>query len=751
MSSAAYLPHKRAFNRVLFVLNFLFFFLLLFPYQASADVSSCEVTMSPSTTTRDTSTVFTFSIDSYSALDNPVWVKITRPSGNYTITNGTATNWSPSSNANDVTFTAGSPTLATSFSVYATTANSDVGAETWTISMSESAGGANAKNCTGSLSTSINGSSSVSPTPTPTSTPVPDTSAPVISNVTISGISDTTAKVSWETNESASALLSYGKSTSYGDTKTSSDLKTSHSFDLTGLASNTTYHGQIKSTDAANNQATSSDFTFATSSNTTTVTVTVETIVTPTPTATPLPDTTKPKVTLKTQLDKVFKNTPRIEGEASDNNALGTLEYSVDDGQNWAKIDQVDNPGSKKSNFSFIPYGLGDGDYLVKVRIKDTSNNEVVTASQKMIIDRLPPAVGGALFSIGPQILQTSSEGMLVSLAGLTSKLTFSAVGGPTSIMLNLKSLGGSQEIPLTQNIQTRLWSGNIVFPQPGIYTLEAASVDGAQNHTERDLQTIVVLPNGVISDPIGPVIGAQLSVFYFDAQYQQFRLWSAGQYGQENPQRSDELGRYQLLLPPGTYYIQITAAGVVPLKTNIFTLEQSTPITQDFLLRKKKGFQIGNLLVPFPDFGQNDVMMNMESISTRKDSEHELVGKEFPNFNFDGIDKNSLTGQPIVISVMSTWLPQLAQQLEALETAKEQEDVESLVIMSQNSSASVNVFAKRGGYGIPMIADPDGILIEPLHVTSLPTHYFLDRRGIVTRVMTGVLSTDELVKGREH
>jgi hypothetical protein len=67
------------------------------------------------------------------------------------------------------------------------------------------------------------------------------------------------------------------------------------------------------------------------------------------------------------------------------------------------------------------------------------------------------------------------------------------------------------------------------------------------------------------------------------------------------------------------------------------------------------------------------------------------------------------------------------------------------LVIMPQESSASVSVFAKQGRYQVEMVADPDGKLIEPLHLMNLPTHFFLNRKGVVTHVSTGVLTTQEV------
>ncbi len=93
-----------------------------------------------------------------------------------------------------------------------------------------------------------------------------DTTPPVLSSISSGGLTSTGATVSWTTNEASTTQIKYGTSSSYGTTTTlNSSLVTSHSVALSGLAASTTYHFEVISTDAAGNQAVSSDFTFTTS------------------------------------------------------------------------------------------------------------------------------------------------------------------------------------------------------------------------------------------------------------------------------------------------------------------------------------------------------------------------------------------------------------------------------------------------------------------------------------------------------
>jgi len=98
-------------------------------------------------------------------------------------------------------------------------------------------------------------------------TTTPDIIAPVISNVNVTGIAQTSATINWTTNEVSDSRVEYGTTTSYGSsTALNASLVTAHSQTLTGLTASTTYHYRVVSRDGAHNTATSSDATFTTSS-----------------------------------------------------------------------------------------------------------------------------------------------------------------------------------------------------------------------------------------------------------------------------------------------------------------------------------------------------------------------------------------------------------------------------------------------------------------------------------------------------
>lgn len=103
---------------------------------------------------------------------------------------------------------------------------------------------------------------------TPTATTTPDVVAPVISGITVSGVTTTSAIVAWTTNELANGNIYISTSTpmnlASSTTLGSVTFSTAHSFSITGLTANTTYYYVVKSADSAGNVATGAQQSFVT-------------------------------------------------------------------------------------------------------------------------------------------------------------------------------------------------------------------------------------------------------------------------------------------------------------------------------------------------------------------------------------------------------------------------------------------------------------------------------------------------------
>ena len=88
--------------------------------------------------------------------------------------------------------------------------------------------------------------------------PPPDETAPDISQIT-EAETDTTATISWATDEDSTGWVSYGNSADYSLSSMPSRLGKSHTVTLTNLTPSTVVHYQISAKDAAGNVANSED------------------------------------------------------------------------------------------------------------------------------------------------------------------------------------------------------------------------------------------------------------------------------------------------------------------------------------------------------------------------------------------------------------------------------------------------------------------------------------------------------------
>ncbi|HXE75012.1 MAG TPA: S8 family serine peptidase [Candidatus Xenobia bacterium] len=96
----------------------------------------------------------------------------------------------------------------------------------------------------------------------------PDATPPNIFAVTTSGISSTTALVTWQTDEPSTTQVEYGTTTAYGSSSPlDSSLTTSHAVMLSNLLAHTLYHYRVGSRDATGNQTTSDDFVLETTND----------------------------------------------------------------------------------------------------------------------------------------------------------------------------------------------------------------------------------------------------------------------------------------------------------------------------------------------------------------------------------------------------------------------------------------------------------------------------------------------------
>ena len=723
---------------------------------ARANISSCSGSVSPSVLKTNTSATLNFSVTN-SDSNAIVWVKISGPGG-FEITGGSSGGWTANLlSASAVSFTGSSiaPSSSQNFNVNVTTGGSPTSGG-FNIEVSDNGGGANAFSC-GSQTVTVSN----------------DTTPPVISNVVVSSITGSSATITWTTDEAANSKVNYGTSTSYGSSASDGGYVTSHSLNLTSLASGTTYHFQVVSADSVGNSSQTGDNTFTTAGSSPPAPS-----PSPTPTSTPAPnsgggsssgssssppqstpapapvvitDTTPATVTLYSDLSKPFKQLPVLSGMAADDQAVTRVDYSLDGGRNWLPA-RLSSPGAKQSLFSFGLGKLEDGNYSLRLRAFDPSSNVGYSGFYELIIDQIPPVVGPGLFSTGAQTIMPFG-GRLYVLSGVEQRLTLPSIGGAVEMEAIASSSGQLSDLPrfpLRRNNETNLWSGALKFDKAGDYTLAAQAVDGAGNRVREVLGSLSVLKDGQVLSPEGkPLANAKVEVFYYDQTLQNFLSWDGSPFSQENPQVTDSAGLYKLVLPPGRYFLQISTPNLRLLRTNIFELKEVTPVNSDFKLEARNGFRLGPFNLAWFDLNQSTVEIDPASQLTRQNAVPNSIEKYQSitklNLTDQGLDMAALDGRPTVISILNSWLPLAHDQLLELDKASS-DSLRTVVILPLESAASARTLKKIGGYSLQIYADPQGKILRLLNLQFTPVHLFLDREGVVKKVSSGLLKARELL-----
>lgn len=108
-----------------------------------------------------------------------------------------------------------------------------------------------------------------------------------------------------------------------------------------------------------------------------------------------------------------------------------------------------------------------------------------------------------------------------------------------------------------------------------------------------------VVDPEGYIYEKNGNketrIPEAKITLYRQNPETNQYEMWRAEDYQQENPQTTQTTGNYSFLVPEGKYYLLVTAKGYKDFKSDAFEVKEGEGIHNNIEIQSKYGF-IGKL-----------------------------------------------------------------------------------------------------------------------------------------------------------
>ncbi len=118
------------------------------------------------------------------------------------------------------------------------------------------------------------------------------------------------------------------------------------------------------------------------------------------------------------------------------------------------------------------------------------------------------------------------------------------------------------------------------------------SSIDyGGAVENKKDIKfTTLIDPEGYIYEKSGDkelrINNAVVSLYRFNND--KYELWSAGEFGQENPQITDTTGNYAFLVPAGTYYITVSVPNYYFFQGDAFSVAEGKEIHANIALKKE-------------------------------------------------------------------------------------------------------------------------------------------------------------------
>lgn len=110
------------------------------------------------------------------------------------------------------------------------------------------------------------------------------------------------------------------------------------------------------------------------------------------------------------------------------------------------------------------------------------------------------------------------------------------------------------------------------------------------------------------------------------------------------------------------------------------------------------------------------------------------------PDFTLRTLDGRRITlsdfrgKKAVFLDFWATWCPYCRQEMPTMEVLYRRFKPQALeiVAVSSDGAADVSAFIKAHRLTFPVVLDPGDAVAEKYQVTGVPTHYFIDRRGVI-------------------
>ncbi|MCZ2126437.1 MAG: TlpA family protein disulfide reductase [Anaerolineales bacterium] len=112
------------------------------------------------------------------------------------------------------------------------------------------------------------------------------------------------------------------------------------------------------------------------------------------------------------------------------------------------------------------------------------------------------------------------------------------------------------------------------------------------------------------------------------------------------------------------------------------------------------------------------------------------------------------LRGQAVLVNIWATWCPPCKAEMPAIQKVYEEYAQRGLVVLAVNSAfqddpAQIAPFREKYQLTFPILLDDAALVSRAYQARSLPSSYFIDRRGVISEVVVGGPMSEALLRAR--
>lgn len=117
------------------------------------------------------------------------------------------------------------------------------------------------------------------------------------------------------------------------------------------------------------------------------------------------------------------------------------------------------------------------------------------------------------------------------------------------------------------------------------------------------------------------------------------------------------------------------------------------------------------------------------------------------PTSNGSKLSLDSLRGKPVYLNFFATWCPpcnEEAPDINALQKQYAPRGLRTVGVDELENAQKAAQFVRKYGLVYPAVVD-DGALQTQYGVNGLPVHVFIDRSGVIRKIVTGEMSKKQI------